>query len=201
VWLGCRLARDRVGCAGCGHIRDGHCAGLRRHAVALGSSGHTSGGHRVAQHHFAIAIPDAVLVADISRAQEVKLVVSALKATIAKQAESFPKDHRPWGWSESLVIGSRFQVKRIVVHPGTGLRLQSHHHRSEHWIVVVGAAKVTVDAEVKLLGENQSVYILQGAVHRMANPGKVPMVLIEVQTGSYFGEDDIIRYEVVYARA
>jgi mannose-1-phosphate guanylyltransferase/mannose-1-phosphate guanylyltransferase/mannose-6-phosphate isomerase len=149
----------------------------------------------------AVAMPDAVLVADASRAQDVKQAVAALKAKKAKQAESFPKDHRPWGWFESLVIGERFQVKRIVVHPGAALSLQSHHHRSEHWIVVEGTAKVTVDDAVKLVTENQSVYIPLGAVHRMENPGKVPMVLIEVQTGSYLGEDDIIRYEDVYARS
>ena len=148
----------------------------------------------------AVAMPDAVLVADASRAQDVKQAVAALKAKKAKQAEAFPKDHRPWGWFESLVVGRRFQVKRIVVHPGAALSLQSHHHRSEHWIVVEGTAKVTVDEEVKLVSENQSVYIPLGAVHRMENPGKVPMVLIEVQTGSYLGEDDIIRYEDVYAR-
>jgi mannose-1-phosphate guanylyltransferase/mannose-1-phosphate guanylyltransferase/mannose-6-phosphate isomerase len=148
----------------------------------------------------AVAMPDAVLVADASRAQDVKQAVAALKAKQAKQAESFPKDHRPWGWFESLAIGERFQVKRIVVHPGAALSLQSHHHRSEHWIVVQGTAKVTVDDEVKLVSENQSAYIPLGAVHRMENPGKLPMVLIEVQTGSYLGEDDIIRYEDVYAR-
>lgn len=148
----------------------------------------------------AVAMPDAVLIADASRAQDVKQAVAALKAKSAKQAEAFPKDHRPWGWFESLVIGERFQVKRIVVHPGAALSLQSHHHRSEHWIVVTGTAKVTVDDEVKLISENQSVYIPVGAVHRMENPGKVPMVLIEVQTGSYLGEDDIVRYEDVYAR-
>jgi mannose-1-phosphate guanylyltransferase/mannose-1-phosphate guanylyltransferase/mannose-6-phosphate isomerase len=147
-----------------------------------------------------VAMPDAVLVADATRAQDVKLAVSALKEKRAKQAEAFPKDHRPWGWFESLVIGDRFQVKRIVVHPGAALSLQSHHHRSEHWIVVEGTAKVTIDEEVKLVSENQSVYIPLGAVHRMENPGKLPMVLIEVQTGSYLGEDDIIRYEDVYAR-
>ncbi|MDU9006512.1 mannose-1-phosphate guanylyltransferase/mannose-6-phosphate isomerase [Sedimentitalea todarodis] len=147
-----------------------------------------------------VAMPDAVLVADASRAQDVKQAVAALKAKKAKQAESFPKDHRPWGWFESLVIGERFQVKRIVVHPGAALSLQSHHHRSEHWIVVEGTAKVTVDDDVKLVTENQSVYIPLGAVHRMENPGKVPMVLIEVQTGTYLGEDDIIRYEDVYSR-
>lgn len=148
----------------------------------------------------AVAMPDAVLVADASRAQDVKQAVAALKKKGALQAESFPKDHRPWGWFESLVIGDRFQVKRIHVHPGAALSLQSHHHRSEHWIVVEGTAKVTVDDKVTLLTENQSVYIPLGAVHRMENPGKVPMVLIEVQTGSYLGEDDIIRYEDVYAR-
>ncbi|NRB16291.1 MAG: mannose-1-phosphate guanylyltransferase/mannose-6-phosphate isomerase [Rhodobacteraceae bacterium] len=149
----------------------------------------------------AVAMPDAVLVADISRAQDVKLAVAALKEKAAAQATAFPKDHRPWGWFESLVIGERFQVKRIVVHPGAALSLQSHHHRSEHWIVVEGTARVTVDDKVKLVTENQSVYIPLGAVHRMENPGKLPMVLIEVQTGSYLGEDDIIRYEDVYARS
>ncbi|MBI6630658.1 mannose-1-phosphate guanylyltransferase/mannose-6-phosphate isomerase [Pontibaca salina] len=148
----------------------------------------------------AVAMPDAVLVADISRAQDVKQAVAALQAKPAKQAESFPKDHRPWGWFECLAVGERFQVKRIVVHPGAALSLQSHHHRAEHWIVVQGTAKVTVDDKVTLVTENQSVYVPLGAVHRMENPGKLPMVLIEVQTGSYLGEDDIIRYEDVYAR-
>ena len=148
----------------------------------------------------AVAMPDAVLVAHKDQAQDVKKAVAELKEQKAVQAEAFPKDHRPWGWFESLVIGDRFQVKRIVVHPGAALSLQSHHHRSEHWIVVEGTAKVTVDHDVNLVTDNQSVYIPLGAVHRMENPGKVPMVLIEVQTGSYLGEDDIIRYEDVYAR-
>ncbi|KIC45475.1 mannose-1-phosphate guanylyltransferase/mannose-6-phosphate isomerase [Tateyamaria sp. ANG-S1] len=148
----------------------------------------------------AVAMNDAVLVADASRGQEVKLAVESLKSKGAVQAEQFPKDHRPWGWFESLVIGDRFQVKRIVVHPGASLSLQSHHHRAEHWIVVEGTAKVVVDDEVRLVTENQSIYIPLGAVHRMENPGKVPMVLIEVQTGAYLGEDDIVRYEDVYAR-
>ncbi|NIZ13214.1 mannose-1-phosphate guanylyltransferase/mannose-6-phosphate isomerase [Phaeobacter sp. HF9A] len=148
----------------------------------------------------AVAMNDAVLVADKSRAQDVKLAVSALKAKGAAQATAFPKEHRPWGWFESLVVGGRFQVKRIQVHPGASLSLQSHFHRSEHWIVVEGTAKVTVDDEVRLVTENQSVYIPLGAVHRMENPGKLPMVLIEVQTGAYVGEDDIVRYEDIYAR-
>ena len=148
----------------------------------------------------AVATNDAVLVAHKSQVQKVKDAVAALKAKQATQATDFPHEHRPWGMFESLVIGSRFQVKRITVKPGAALSLQSHHHRSEHWIVVEGTAKVTVGDEVKLVTENQSVYIPLGALHRMENPGKVPMVLIEVQTGSYLGEDDIIRYEDVYAR-
>ncbi len=148
----------------------------------------------------AVAMPDAVLVADASREQDVKQAVAVLKEKSADQATKFPKEHRPWGWFESLVIGDRFQVKRILVHPNAALSLQSHHHRSEHWIVVEGTAKVTIDDAVQLVSENQSVYIPLGARHRMENPGKVPMVLIEVQTGAYLGEDDIIRYEDVYAR-
>ena len=149
----------------------------------------------------AVAMHDAVLVAHKDCAQEVKQAVAALKVKAAPQAETLPRDYRPWGWYESLVVGPRFQVKRIVVQPGAALSLQSHHHRAEHWIVVEGTAKVTIDTEIKLITENQSVYIPLGAVHRMENPGTVPLTLIEVQTGSYLGEDDIIRYEDVYARA
>lgn len=148
----------------------------------------------------AVAMNDAVLVADRSRTQEVKKAVEALKAKGAKQAEAFARDHRPWGWFETLALADRFQVKRIVVHPGAALSLQSHVHRSEHWIVVSGTARVTINETVQLVTENQSVYIPLGAKHRMENPGKLPMVLIEVQTGAYLGEDDIIRYEDVYAR-
>jgi mannose-1-phosphate guanylyltransferase / mannose-6-phosphate isomerase len=152
------------------------------------------------ENMIAIAMPDAVLVAPRSRAQEVKQAVALLKKKGTRQAETFPRDHRPWGWFETLALGDRFQVKRIVVHPGAALSLQSHLHRSEHWIVVSGTARVTVDEQVTLVTENQSVYIPLGAKHRMENPGRVPMVLIEVQTGTYLGEDDITRYEDVYAR-
>jgi len=148
----------------------------------------------------AVAMPDAVLVADMSRAQDVKHAVSLLKQNSVKQAETFPKDHRPWGWFESLVFGERFQVKRIVVHPGAALSLQSHNHRAEHWIVVAGTAEVTLGEDVNLVTENQSVYIPLGTTHRLRNPGKIPLVLIEVQTGSYLGEDDITRYDDIYAR-
>jgi len=149
----------------------------------------------------AVAMGDAVLVADMSQSENVKEAVTKLKLKKRKQAETFPKDHRPWGYFETLSFGERFQVKRIVVKPGAALSLQSHVHRAEHWIVVAGSANVTVDEEVKLVSENQSVYIPLGAIHRLENPGKVDLHLIEVQTGAYLGEDDIIRYEDIYARA
>jgi len=147
-----------------------------------------------------IAMPDAVLVADRARAQEVRRVVEHLHGAGARQAGSFPRDHRPWGWFETLARGDRYQVKRIVVKPGAALSLQSHVHRAEHWVVVSGTARVTVDADVRLVAENESVYIPLGARHRLENPGKLALELIEVQTGSYLGEDDITRYEDVYAR-
>ena len=148
----------------------------------------------------AVAMPDAVLVAHRDRAQDVRKAVAELKAKGATQAETLPRDYRPWGWYESIALGPRFQVKRIVVNPGAALSLQSHNHRSEHWVVVEGTAKVTIDQNVQTVNENQSVYIPLGAMHRMENPGKLPLTLIEVQTGSYFGEDDIIRYDDVYRR-
>ncbi|WP_085310550.1 mannose-1-phosphate guanylyltransferase/mannose-6-phosphate isomerase [Planktotalea arctica] len=148
----------------------------------------------------AVAMPDAVLIADRSRVQDVKEAVAALQVKGAKQASQFTRDHRPWGWFDSLAMGPRFQVKRIVVTPGSQLSLQSHVHRAEHWIVVEGTAHVTIDDAVTMVTENQSVFIPLGAVHRMENRGKVNMTLIEVQTGSYLGEDDITRYEDVYSR-
>lgn len=148
----------------------------------------------------AVAMPDAVLVAHKDSAQDVKRVVETLKARGVTQADQLPRDFRPWGWYESLVCGSRFQVKRIVVHPGAALSLQSHHHRAEHWVVVEGTAQVTVDGDIRLVSENESVFIPLGATHRLENPGKLPLTLIEVQTGAYLGEDDIVRYEDVYAR-
>lgn len=149
----------------------------------------------------AVAMRDAVLVAEKSRAQEVKGVVEALRASGRAQADDYPRFHRPWGWYETLCLDSRFQVKRIMVKPGGVLSLQSHRHRSEHWIVVAGTAEVTIGEEVQLVTENQGVYIPLGEKHRMANPGKVPMYLIEVQTGAYLGEDDIVRYEDIYDRS
>lgn len=148
----------------------------------------------------AIAMRDAVLVAPKDRAQDVKRVVETLRASGSGQADDYPRFHRPWGWYETLCLGDRFQVKRIMVKPGGVLSLQSHMHRSEHWVVVAGTAEVTVGEDVKLITENESVYIPLGTVHRMANRGQLPMYLIEVQTGSYLGEDDIVRYEDIYKR-
>ena len=148
----------------------------------------------------AVAMPDAVLVANKDHAQDVKKVVDRLKVLAVPQAEVFPKDHRPWGWFESLILSDRFQVKRICVNPGAALSLQSHKFRSEHWIVVEGTAKVTINDQVKLVEVGHSVYVPLGAIHRMENQGTEPMILIEVQIGTYFGEDDITRYEDVYAR-
>lgn len=148
----------------------------------------------------AVTMPDAVLVAHRSRSQDVKKVVDELRAKGAPQADTFLKDHRPWGWFESLVKGPRFQVKRIAVHPGGKLSLQSHNHRAEHWVVVEGTAQVTVGDTETTVFENQSIYVPQGEIHRLENRGKVELTLIEVQTGSYLGEDDIIRHEDDYAR-
>lgn len=148
----------------------------------------------------AVATDDGILVADRSRGDEVGAVVETLRVEGAPQADTFRKCFRPWGHYETLSLGNRFQVKQIVVEPGAKLSLQSHVHRAEHWVVVSGSARVTVDEEVRLLTENQSTYIPLGAVHRLENPGKLPLHLIEVQSGCYLGEDDIVRYEDIYAR-
>ncbi|GLQ48042.1 mannose-1-phosphate guanylyltransferase/mannose-6-phosphate isomerase [Dyella lipolytica] len=148
-----------------------------------------------------VSTPDATLVAHRDAAQDVKKVVDQLKASGRTEHSFHRVVHRPWGSYDSLEAGSRFQVKRIVVKPGASLSLQKHHHRAEHWIVVSGTAEVTCDDKVFLLGENQSTYIPLGSVHRLRNPGKVPLELIEVQSGSYLGEDDIVRFDDVYGRA
>jgi mannose-1-phosphate guanylyltransferase / mannose-6-phosphate isomerase len=148
----------------------------------------------------AVAMRDAVLVADMGAGQRVRDAVALLRAEGSAQATELPRRHRPWGWYETLARGPRFQVKRIMVHPGGILSLQSHLHRAEHWVVVEGTARVTIGEEVRLLGENQSTFIPLGAVHRLENPGRLPLHLIEVQSGAYLGEDDITRYEDAYAR-
>jgi mannose-1-phosphate guanylyltransferase/mannose-6-phosphate isomerase len=145
--------------------------------------------------------PDSVLVAHKSRSQDVTRIVQRLKAAKRTEHEQHVRNYRPWGYFETLNIGSRFQVKLLHVKPGGLLSLQMHHHRSEHWVVVQGTAKVTVDGEARLVQENESVYIVATQWHRLENPGKIPLELIEVQVGTYLGEDDIIRSDDVYARA
>ena len=147
-----------------------------------------------------IETPDAVLVADRERSQDVKKIVAALEAQGREEKNLHRKVHRPWGWYDSIDAGPRFQVKRIMVKPGASLSLQMHHHRAEHWIVVRGTAEVTNGEQVLTLTENQSTYIPVGQKHRLANPGKVPLEIIEVQSGSYLGEDDIVRLEDSYSR-
>jgi len=144
---------------------------------------------------------DAVLVASRERSQDVKLIVNQLGNEQRGEQTLHRKVHRPWGWYDSIDNGPRHQVKRILVKPGASLSLQMHHHRAEHWIVVSGTAEVTVGDKVILLAENQSTYIPLGQTHRLANPGKVPLEIIEVQSGSYLGEDDIVRFEDTYGRA
>jgi mannose-1-phosphate guanylyltransferase/mannose-6-phosphate isomerase len=147
-----------------------------------------------------VATEDAVLVSRQQDANGLKRLVARLKSVAPDVTEDHLKVHRPWGSYQSVDNGDRHQVKRIIVKPGSRLSLQKHHHRSEHWIVVRGAAKVTINDMVKTVHENESVYIPMGAVHRLENPGKILLELIEVQTGSYFGEDDIIRIEDDYRR-
>lgn len=145
--------------------------------------------------------PDALLVADKDRAQDVSKIVSRLKQTNRREQEQHLRNYRPWGYFETLSLGPRFQVKLLHVKPGGKLSMQMHHHRSEHWVVVQGTAKVTIGDSEQLVQENESVYITATQWHRLENPGKVPLEIIEVQIGTYLGEDDIIRADDVYHRA
>ncbi|MFN9526633.1 MAG: mannose-1-phosphate guanylyltransferase/mannose-6-phosphate isomerase [Pseudomonadaceae bacterium] len=148
-----------------------------------------------------IETADAVLVADRSRCQDVKQIVSLLNQQSREEHTLHRKVHRPWGWYDSIDEGGRFKVKRIQVNPKASLSLQKHHHRAEHWIVVQGTAEITRGSETLLLSENQSTYIPLGEVHRLANPGSIPLEIIEVQSGSYLGEDDIVRFDDQYGRS
>ena len=170
------------------------CTGTFIHAphrpvVALGTTG-----------LLIIDTPDALLVAAQSSAEDVRLVVSELEASNTAEAVTHRKVHRPWGWYDSVDNGERFKVKRIFVKPGASLSLQMHHHRAEHWIVVRGTAEVTREDEVFTLGENQSTYIPLGQKHRLRNPGRIGLELIEVQSGAYLQEDDIVRFQDTYGR-
>lgn len=147
-----------------------------------------------------VATGDAVLIMPTERSEEVKHLVASLKAERRNEANEHPRMHRPWGSYETINLGGRFRVKKIIVDPGERLSLQRHHHRAEHWIVVHGTAEVTVNEKVFMVQENESTYIPLGAVHRLTNPGRIPLELIEVQVGSYLGEDDIVRLDDVYNR-
>jgi mannose-1-phosphate guanylyltransferase/mannose-6-phosphate isomerase len=147
-----------------------------------------------------IETADAVLVADRARSQEVKAIVARLQAAGREEHSLHRKVHRPWGWYDSIDAGERFKVKRIQVNPKASLSLQKHHHRAEHWIVVKGTAEITNGDKTLLITENQSTYIPLGETHRLANPGTIPLEIIEVQSGSYLGEDDIVRFDDRYGR-
>ncbi len=180
---------------------------LRGRVVAIDSSNVLvrSDDHLVAviglDNVIVVATGDAVLVADQSQTDKVKQLVERLKAENVPEATQHRRMYRPWGYYQSVDQGDRYQVKRIVVRPGGRLSLQKHYHRAEHWIVVRGAAEVTLNGDLTLVHENESIYLPIGSNHRLVNPGKIDLELIEVQTGSYLGEDDIVRIEDVYNRA
>lgn len=188
------LPKDESGNASGGDVMLHDC----RDTLAL------SGGRLVAcvgVHDIVVVeTPDAVLVSHKDRTQDVKKIVERLNASRRAEGHTHRKVFRPWGWYDSVDTGERFQVKRIVVKPGGTLSLQMHHHRAEHWIVVRGTAKVTRGEEAFLVSENESTFIPLGTKHRLENPGRVPLEMIEVQSGAYLGEDDIVRYEDVYGR-
>lgn len=170
--------------------RDSHLRSESRLVCALGVEGLA-----------VVDTPDAVLVAPLARAQQIKTLVAALAADGRREATEPARVHRPWGWYQTMDLGERFRVKRIQVRPGKKLSLQKHYHRAEHWVVVRGTAEVTRDGEVQVVRENESVYLPLGCVHRLANPGKIPVEIIEVQTGAYLEEDDIVRIDDDFGRA
>ena len=188
------LPKDRHGNACLGDVLTTGCQNTLVHAssrlVALGG----------VQNLVVVETPDAVLVADRSRSQDVKHIVSALQQQKREEHSLHRKVHRPWGWYDSLEEDGRFKVKRILVKPGASLSLQKHHHRAEHWVVVKGTAEIKCGDKQLLLTENQSTYIPLGEVHRLTNPGTIALEIIEVQSGSYLGEDDIVRFEDHYGR-
>lgn len=187
--------------------RDADDNAIRGDAVAMGSRGnliHSENRLVCAlgvENLAIIETADAIMVAPREKAQEVKALVGALKGQGRAEAVEHIRNHRPWGWYQTMDLGERFRVKRIVVKPGARLSLQKHHHRAEHWVVVRGTAEVTLGERVSVLHENESVYIPIGEVHRLANPGRIPAEIIEVQTGTYLEEDDIERIEDEFGRA
>ena len=189
------MDKDATGNAGAGDVKfqdSENCLAFSEDGASLSLVG--------MKNCIAIATKDAVLITEQGRSQDVSKLVKQLDSEGRRETVYHRRVYRPWGWFEGLSDGDRFQVKSLRVNPGATLSLQSHHHRAEHWVVVSGTAEVTVDGAVTLLTENQSTYIPLGAVHRLANPGKLPALLIEVQSGGYLGEDDIVRYDDVYGR-
>ncbi len=181
---------NRIHGRGVAHLaRDTFIHAPHRPVVALGT-----------ENLLIIDTPDAVLIAHRDYAEQVKDVVARLEAECCGEAITHRKVARPWGWYDAIDIGDRFQVKRIGIKPGASLSLQKHHHRAEHWVVVKGTAEITRGEETFLLAENQSTYIPIGEVHRLRNPGKVMLEIIEIQSGSYLGEDDIVRLADHYGR-
>jgi mannose-1-phosphate guanylyltransferase / mannose-6-phosphate isomerase len=192
VWM--ETPRDSAGNAVRGEVvlldtRDSYVASDGRLAALLG-----------VKDLVVVVEGDAVLIADRARAEDLRKLVDELRKQGRKEASVHARVHRPWGNYERLDLGERFQVKRIVVKPGGRLSLQKHRRRAEHWVVVRGTARVTIGKKVSTLKENQSVFVPQGSKHRLENRGKIPLELIEVQTGRYFGEDDIERFEDDYRR-
>lgn len=189
------LPKDQHGNAHSGDVLSTDCRSTLVHATSrlVGLVG--------VQNLVVVETPDAVLVADKSRSQDVKHIVNALQQQKREEHTLHRKVHRPWGWYDSIDEGGRFKVKRIQVKSKASLSLQKHHHRAEHWIVVKGTAEVTCGQKTVLLTENQSTYIPLGETHRLANPGTIPLEIIEVQSGSYLGEDDIVRFEDNYGRS
>ena len=188
-------SRDSLGNASVGDIILDNCSNsyFRGESRLIAATG--------VENLVVIETADAVLVADRENVQDVKRIVSRLKKASRPEALLHQKVYRPWGSYESLVTADRFQVKRIVVNPGATLSLQMHHHRAEHWVVVHGTAEVTCEDKVFMLAEDESTYIPLGHKHRLGNPGRIPLELIEVQSGAYLGEDDIVRFEDVYGRS
>ena len=189
------LPKDQSGNAHVGDVLATDCHNTLVHATSrlVGLVG--------VQNLVVVETPDAVLVADQSRSQDVKHIVNALQQKKREEHSLHRKVHRPWGWYDNIDEGGRFKVKRIQVKPGASLSLQKHRHRAEHWVVVKGVAEITCGNKKLLLAENQSTYIPPGEVHRLANPGTIPLEIIEVQSGSYLGEDDIVRFDDTYGRS
>ena len=187
--------------------KDGQGNALEGDVISTGSHNNLvhAGGRLVAlvgvSNLVVVETPDAVLVTSREHSQDVKLIVAELNQRQREEHSLHRKVHRPWGWYDSIDQGGRFKVKRILVNPKASLSLQKHHHRAEHWIVVSGTAEITNGDQVLLLSENQSTYIPLGAVHRLVNPGTIPLEIVEVQSGSYLGEDDIVRLQDTYGRA